>query len=170
MRGMEYGAELGAKTYVFWGGREGTESDATKNPVDAINRFRDAINFVCEYARSQQYDLRFALEAKPNEPRGDIYLPTSGHMLAFIQSKQSHSDEWSNCKIERLPCVLIDELLEFDFAITPGDLCEIQRQHRVWCDHLNRLAGFGTKRCAQTFVAIKDRVQTRLKRLTIQPA
>jgi len=84
MAAMDLGVELGAETYVFWGGREGVETNAGKDPRVALARFRDAINFLCDYSRSQQYGLRFALEAKPNEPRGDIYLPTTGHMLAFI--------------------------------------------------------------------------------------
>jgi len=84
MRAMDLGAELGAKIYVFWGGREGIESDASKDPVAGLKRFRDALNFLCEYALDQKYDLKFALEAKPNEPRGDLYLPTSGAMLGFI--------------------------------------------------------------------------------------
>ena len=84
MRAIDLGAELGAATYVFWGGREGVESNAAKDPQEAIKWFRDAINFLCEYVREQRYDLRFALEPKPNEPRGDIFLPTIGHMLAFI--------------------------------------------------------------------------------------
>ncbi len=84
MRAMDLGAELGAKVYVFWGGREGTETDAGKNPLDAVKWFREAINFLCEYNIDQGYDLKFALEAKPNEPRGDIYLPTTGAMLGFI--------------------------------------------------------------------------------------
>ena len=84
MRAMDLGVELGAQTYVFWGGREGAEVDAAKNPIDAIRRFRDAIDFLCEYAIDQKYPLRFALEAKPNEPRGDIYFPTTAAYLAFI--------------------------------------------------------------------------------------
>jgi xylose isomerase len=84
MRAIDLGAELGAKIYVFWGGREGVESDATKDPVTALKRFREAINFLTEYVLDQGYDLKFALEAKPNEPRGDIYLPTTGAMLGFI--------------------------------------------------------------------------------------
>jgi xylose isomerase len=84
MRAMDLGVELGAKTYVFWGGREGVETNAAKDPRDGIKRFREALNFLCEYALANKYDLKFALEAKPNEPRGDIFLPTSGHMLAFI--------------------------------------------------------------------------------------
>jgi len=84
MRAIDLGVELGATTYVFWGGREGVETNAAKDPQEAIKWFRDAINFLCEYVRAQGYDLRFALEPKPNEPRGDIFLPTVGHMLAFI--------------------------------------------------------------------------------------
>lgn len=84
MRAMDLGVELGAKIYVFWGGREGTETDAGKNALDAGQHFREALNFLCEYALDNHYDLKFALEAKPNEPRGDIYLPTTGAMLGFI--------------------------------------------------------------------------------------
>jgi xylose isomerase len=84
MRNMDLGAELGAKIYVFWGGREGAETDAGKDPRDAIKRMRDALNFLCEYSIDQGYGYTFAVEPKPNEPRGDIYLPTVGHALAFI--------------------------------------------------------------------------------------
>ena len=86
MYAMDLGVELGAKVYVFWGGREGTETDAAKDPVTAIKRNREAMNFLCEYALEQGYDLRFALEAKANEPRGDMYNATTGHMLAFIET------------------------------------------------------------------------------------
>jgi xylose isomerase len=84
MNAIDLGVELGAKTYVFWGGREGTETDAAKDPITAIKRSREAMNFLCEYVLDKKYDLKFALEAKPNEPRGDIYNSTTGHMLAFI--------------------------------------------------------------------------------------
>ena len=84
MAAMDLGVELGAQTYVFWGGREGVETNAAKDLRVALGWFRDALNFLCDYARSQRYDLKFALEAKPNEPRGDIFLPTTGHMLGFI--------------------------------------------------------------------------------------
>jgi xylose isomerase len=86
MHSIDLGVELGATVYVFWGGREGTETDAAKDPVKAIKRTREAMNFLCEYVIDQGYDLRFALEAKPNEPRGDIYNSTTGHMLAFIET------------------------------------------------------------------------------------
>ncbi len=84
MRAMDLGAEMGAKIYVFWGGREGVESDATKNPVDAIKRFREAIDFLCDYSISQKYGYKFAFEAKPNEPRGHIYFAVTGSYLALI--------------------------------------------------------------------------------------
>jgi xylose isomerase len=84
MRGMDLGAEFGARIYVFWGGREGAETDAAKDPIEAENRFRQALNFLCEYSLSRGYEYRFALEAKPNEPRGHMYFPTTGHYLAFI--------------------------------------------------------------------------------------
>ncbi len=91
MQAIDLGVELGAEVYVFWGGREGTETDAGKNPLDALKWFRESLNFLCEYARDQDYDLRFALEAKPNEPRGDIFLPTTGAMLGFIETLE-HPD------------------------------------------------------------------------------
>lgn len=84
MRGMDLGAEFGAKVYVFWGGREGVESDASKDPVVAEERFSAAIDFLCEYSIDKGYGYRFALEAKPNEPRGHMYFPTTGHYLALI--------------------------------------------------------------------------------------
>jgi xylose isomerase len=84
MKAIDLGVELGAQVYVFWGGREGTESDAGKDPVESLKRFREALNFLCDYSLDQGHDLKFALEAKPNEPRGDIYLPTTGAMLGFI--------------------------------------------------------------------------------------
>ena len=86
MNAIDLGVEMGAGIYVFWGGREGTESDATKDPVTAIQRNREAMNFLCEYAIDQGYDLKFALEAKPNEPRGNIYNAVTGNMLAFIET------------------------------------------------------------------------------------
>lgn len=86
MRGMELGAEFGAGTYVFWGGREGTDSDATKDPVEAVRRTREAINFLCEYNLDRGFGYKFAMEAKPNEPRGHIYNAVTGSYLAFIQT------------------------------------------------------------------------------------
>ncbi len=84
MSAMDLGKELGAEVYVFWGGREGTETDASKDPRDSAKRFRDCLNFLAEYDIAQGYNFKFALEPKPNEPRGDIYCPTVGAMLGFI--------------------------------------------------------------------------------------
>jgi xylose isomerase len=84
MHAIDLGVELGAKLYVFWGGREGIDTDAAKDPVKSIKRFREALNFLCAYVLDQGYDLKFALEAKPNEPRGDLYFPTTGAYLGFI--------------------------------------------------------------------------------------
>ncbi len=86
MAAMDLGAEFGAKTYVFWGGREGAETDAGKDPVDGLKRFREALNFLCQYSMQNNYGYRFALEAKPNEPRGHIYLATTGNCLGFIET------------------------------------------------------------------------------------
>ena len=84
MRSIDLGAELGGEVYVFWGGREGTEVGLAKDPRDALERYREAVNVLVEYSESQGYGFRFALEPKPNEPRGDIFLPTVGHALHFI--------------------------------------------------------------------------------------
>jgi len=83
---IDLGAEFGAEVYVFWGGREGVETDAAKNPVDAIKRNREAMNYFCEYILDHKYNMKIALEPKPNEPRGDLYNATVGHMLAFIET------------------------------------------------------------------------------------
>ena len=84
MRAMDLGAEFGAKIFVLWGGREGVETDACRRPDEAIKRLREAVNYLCEYSSTQKYGYRFALEAKPNEPRGDLYFPTTGAYLGFI--------------------------------------------------------------------------------------
>jgi xylose isomerase len=88
---IDLGVELGAEIFVMWGGREGCEVDAAMNTRVALDRYAEAINIACDYVISRGYDLRFALEPKPNEPRGDILLPTVGHMLAFIDELE-HPD------------------------------------------------------------------------------
>lgn len=84
MRAMDLGAELGAKIFVLWGGREGVETDACRRADEAVKRLREAVNYLCEYSLDQGYGYEFALEAKPNEPRADIYMATTGHYLGFI--------------------------------------------------------------------------------------
>jgi xylose isomerase len=90
MRNIDIAAELGAPIYVFWGGREGVESAAAKDTRDALARYAEALDFLAGYVKDKQYDIRFALEPKPNEPRGDIFLPTVGHALAFISQLDNH--------------------------------------------------------------------------------
>jgi len=86
MRAMDLGAELGAHIFVLWGGREGSETDACRRPDEAIKRLREAVNYLCEYNIAQGYEYKFAMEAKPNEPRADIYMPTTAAYLAFIET------------------------------------------------------------------------------------
>jgi len=85
-RNIDLAAELGASTYVMWGGREGAESAFAKDIRTALDRYREGVNVLCEYVKERGYDMRFAIEPKPNEPRGDILLPTVGHAIAFIDS------------------------------------------------------------------------------------
>jgi xylose isomerase len=86
MRAMDLGHELGARIFVMWGGREGVETDACRRADEAVKRFRDAVNYLVDYSEAQGYEYQFALEAKPNEPRADIYFPTTGAYLAFIET------------------------------------------------------------------------------------
>ncbi|GIH14675.1 xylose isomerase [Rugosimonospora africana] len=90
MRNLDLAASLGAKTYVFWGGREGSESDAAKDVRAALDRYREGIDLLAQYVIDRGYGIRFAIEPKPNEPRGDILLPTLGHALAFISGLEHH--------------------------------------------------------------------------------
>ncbi|WP_434080585.1 xylose isomerase [Sanguibacter sp. Z1732] len=91
LRNIDLAAELGAQTYVLWGGREGAEYDAAKDVQSAMARYREGMNLLTSYVQEQGYDIRFALEPKPNEPRGDILLPTLGHAMAFIATLE-HPD------------------------------------------------------------------------------
>jgi xylose isomerase len=91
MRNLDLAAELGAQIYVFWGGREGSEVDFAKDVRSALDRYREALDTLAQYCLDSGYGLRFAIEPKPNEPRGDILLPTIGHALAFINELE-HSE------------------------------------------------------------------------------
>jgi len=91
LRNLDLAAELGAHTYVFWGGREGAEVDAGKDVRAALDRYREAVDLLAGYVKERGYGIRFAIEPKPNEPRGDILLPTLGHALAFI-AELEHGD------------------------------------------------------------------------------
>jgi xylose isomerase len=84
LRAIDFAAEVGAPIFNLWGAREGVDAEGSKDPLETLKRYREAINFLCRYVEDQGYDLKFALEPKPNEPRSDSYLPTAGHTLAFI--------------------------------------------------------------------------------------
>jgi xylose isomerase len=86
MRAIDLGARLGATVYVMWGGREGLEVEVSKDPVESVKRYREAVEFLAHYIQDQHYGMRIAMEPKPNEPRGDIFLATVGHVLAFIST------------------------------------------------------------------------------------
>jgi xylose isomerase len=125
MGAIDLGVELGAKVYVFWGGREGVENNACKSPQDAIKRYREAINFLSEYVLDQGYDLKFALEAKPNEPRGDIFLPTSGHMLAFLYTLDHPEMVGLN------PEVAHEQMAGLDFCHAVGQALEADKLFHI---------------------------------------
>jgi xylose isomerase len=91
IRNIDLAAELGATTYVCWGGREGAESDAAKDVRVALQRYKEGFDLLCQYVIDKGYNIRFAIEPKPNEPRGDILLPTIGHALGFISTLE-HSE------------------------------------------------------------------------------
>ena len=86
LKAIDLGARLGASVYVMWGGREGLEVEASKNPVESVKRYREAVEFLAHYIQGQGYAMRIAIEPKPNEPRGDMFLATIGHVLAFIST------------------------------------------------------------------------------------
>lgn len=91
LRNLDLAAEMGAKTFVMWGGREGAEYDSAKDIQGALQRYREGVNLMTSYVKDKGYDIRFAIEPKPNEPRGDILLPTVGHAMAFINTLE-HSE------------------------------------------------------------------------------
>ena len=154
MRAMDLGAEFGAEVYVFWGGREGVETNAAKDAREAMKWFRDALNFLCEYNVAQGYNFKLAIEPKPNEPRGDIFLPTIGHALALIYTLE-HPD-----MVGLNPEVAHDTISGLDFthgvaqAIEAGKLFHIdlnaQKPGRYDQDHR-----FGSEDVKQSFFLVK---------------
>ncbi len=154
MRSMDLGAEFGAETYVFWGGREGTESDAAKDPRDAMRWFREALDFLCEYNTAQGYGYRLALEPKPNEPRGDIYLPTIGHALAFIHTLAHPEMVGVNPEVAHDTIAGLNFVHGVGQALEAGKLFHIdlngQKPGRYDQDHR-----FGAEDLKQTFFLVK---------------
>ena len=154
MRAMDAGAELGATLYVFWGGREGCEVDAAKDPREGIKLFREAVNFLCQYSRDQRYPYRFALEAKPNEPRGDLYFPTTPSYLAFIETLDDPEMVGVN------PEVAHEHMLGLNFyhvvaqALEAGKLFHIDLNDQKFC-RFDQDLRFGSESPKQLFFLVK---------------
>src|SRR5579885_534989 len=125
MRNMDLGAELGAKVYVFWGGREGTEVDASKTPEESLKRYRECMNYLCAYSRHNGYGYRFAIEPKPNEPRGDIFLATAGHVMAFITTLDHPEMVGVNPEIEHSRMAGLNTYHDFAQCMEAGKLFHV---------------------------------------------
>ncbi len=125
MNAIDVGAELGAKVFVFWGGREGTEVDSSKDPAVALKRYREAIDFLCEYVLDNGYDMKFAVEPKPNEPRGDIFLATAGSALAFTYTCAHPEMIGVNPEIEHIRMSGLNSYHEICQLLEAGKLFDI---------------------------------------------
>jgi xylose isomerase len=125
MNCLDIAAELGTGLFVFWGGREGTEVDASKDPVEAGKWFREALNFLCEYVLAQDYDIKFSIEPKPNEPRGDLYLPTVGSVLAFIATLDHPEMCGINPETAHIKMAGLNPYHEFAQALDAGKLLDV---------------------------------------------
>lgn len=122
---VDVAAQLGTQVFVFWGGREGTEVDASKDPVEATKWFREALNFLCEYVLANDYDLKFSVEPKPNEPRGDLYLPTVGSVLAFIATLDHPDMVGINPETAHIKMAGLNPYHEFAQALDAGKLLDV---------------------------------------------
>jgi xylose isomerase len=125
MRCIDIANELGSEIFVFWGGREGVEVDASKDPIEAFKWFRESLNFLCNYVRSQGYKIKFSLEPKPNEPRGDLYLPTVGSVLAFINTLDHPDMCGINPETAHIKMAGLNPYHEFAQALDAGKLLDV---------------------------------------------
>jgi len=125
MVNIDVAAELGARVYIFWGGREGADVDIAKDPVEALKRFRDCINFLSEYVLEQKHKMVFSIEPKPNEPRSDTYLPTAGHALAMIATLDHPEMVGVNPETAHIKMAGLNPLHEFAQCLEAGKLVDI---------------------------------------------
>lgn len=125
MNCIDLTVEMGAEVFVFWGGREGVEVDASKDPIHAAGWFRESLNFLCEYVLSQGYNLKFSIEPKPNEPRGDLFLPTVGSVLAFIQTLDHPEMVGINPETAHIKMAGLNPYHEFAQALDAGKLLDV---------------------------------------------
>jgi xylose isomerase len=125
MNCLDIAAQLGTHVFVFWGGREGVEVDASKDPIDASRWLRDSLNFLCNYVLSQGYDIKFSIEPKPNEPRGDLFLPTVGSVLAFIATVDHPEMCGINPETAHIKMAGLNPYHEFAQALEAGKLLDV---------------------------------------------
>lgn len=125
LRVLDLAAELGTQVFVFWGGREGVEVDASKDPIEALKWFREAVNFFCEYVLANDYDIKLSIEPKPNEPRGDLYLPTVGSVLAFIGTLDHPDMCGINPETAHIKMAGLNPYHEFAQALDAGKLLDV---------------------------------------------
>ncbi len=125
MRCLDIAAQLGAGIFVFWGGREGVEVDAAKDPITCAGWFREALNFLSKYVIANDYDIKLSLEPKPNEPRGDLYLPTVGSMLAFISTLDHPDMVGVNPETAHIKMAGLNPYHEFAQALDAGKLLDV---------------------------------------------
>ena len=122
---LDVAADLGTQVFVFWGGREGVEVDASKDPVEMTEVFRDIINFFCEYVLSNNYDIKLSIEPKPNEPRGDLFLPTVGSVLAFIATLDHPDMVGINPETAHINMAGLNPYHEYAQALDAGKLLDV---------------------------------------------
>jgi len=125
MNCIDLAVEMGSEIFVFWGGREGVEVDASKDPISAGGWFRESLNFLCEYVLSQGYNLKFSIEPKPNEPRGDLFLPTVGSVLAFINTLDHPEMVGINPETAHIKMAGLNPYHEFAQALDAGKLLDV---------------------------------------------
>jgi xylose isomerase len=154
MKNMDLGAELGATVYVFWGGREGAEVDAAKTPEEALKRYRECMNYLCSYAAHNGYTFRFAIEPKPNEPRGDIYLATTGHVLAFIETLDDPQRVGVNPEIEHSRMANLNTYHDFAQAMEAGKLYHVDLGAQK-AGRFDQDLRFGSEDLKETFFVVK---------------
>jgi xylose isomerase len=153
---IDAAAELGARNFIFWGGREGTEVDLAKDPAVALRRFREAINFVCDYGRGAAPEMTYSIEPKPNEPRGDMYLPTVGNALAFIEtlSPANRKVVGVNPEVGHVKMAGLNIYHEFGQALEAGKLVELHINDQKPLRYDQDLS-FGSVSLKEAFLLVK---------------
>ncbi len=164
MNAIDIAVELGAQNFIFWGGREGAEVDLAKDPVEATERFREAINFLCAYVRRNKYRLTFTIEPKPNEPRGDIYLPCVGNVLAFVETLDPPNRKMvgTNPEVAHIKMAGLNPYHEFAQALEAGKLFELHLNDQKPLRYDQDLA-FGSACLKECFFIVKLLVDHRFK-------